>query len=523
MSGRSTLLGAFALSVVAGCYSTDEGPSPPSDSLYFPVALAVSTDATALYAINSDFDLQFNGGTVQAYDLAALRSRIPPLWQTPAPGASVDSLCGALGANPSPILYPGVCGPIDAPSLVTSTAKIGAFATDALLLDNPEPDGVRSRLFVPVRGDPSLTYFDLASPLALDCGQAGNGGSCDAAHRLGTDASDNTRGLTMPTEPFHVAAIVAKDDLGGGKVRWQQAIGVTHQTSGAVSLFTGDGSAGDSLFQGRPRLEFVLGGLPAGASGIAAVPYPASISHAAAGFGNYLPPYQPGFLVTFRNNASVALVRYFSDAYSSPARPFLNYGGSVPMSVNAAGYDSRGIVVDSQARTTCEASCANDTGDALTKCLETCEGTVPVPVYVANRVPPTLIIGQLRTNVSAARTDDLVDFYDSVPVGQGASQVVVGDVLGADGQRHRRVFVVCFDSRSIYVYDPQARRSLPPIRTGRGPSAIALDVGSDYAFGYVAHFTDSYIGVVDLNEAHAETFLTMVATVGAPSPPRETQ
>src|SRR6476661_6312897 len=57
----------------AACYSTGDGTSPPPNQIYFPVGLAVSRGGNVLYVANSDFDLQWNGGTVQSYDLHLIR------------------------------------------------------------------------------------------------------------------------------------------------------------------------------------------------------------------------------------------------------------------------------------------------------------------------------------------------------------------------------------------------------------------------------------------------------------------
>jgi hypothetical protein len=40
---------------------------------------------------------------------------------------------------------------------------------------------------------------------------------------------------------------------------------------------------------------------------------------------------------------------------------------------------------------------------------------------------------------------------------------------------------------------------------------------------YVGHFTDSYIGVVDLDMRRPQTFGSMFLTVGKPLPPRESK
>ena len=57
----------------ASCYSTGDGSPPPLRAFYYPVGLQVSAGGTVLYAVNSDFDLQYNGGTLQSYDLALIR------------------------------------------------------------------------------------------------------------------------------------------------------------------------------------------------------------------------------------------------------------------------------------------------------------------------------------------------------------------------------------------------------------------------------------------------------------------
>jgi len=87
------------------------------------------------------------------------------------------------------------------------------------------------------------------------------------------------------------------------------------------------------------------------------------------------------------------------------------------------------------------------------------------------------------------------------------------------------VFGVAFDSRKVFIYDPEARRTEAVIHTGRGPHAIAIDTGvpgtADVAFLYVAHFSDSYIGVVDLDMRHRRTFGQMFASIGNPTPPKD--
>jgi hypothetical protein len=47
-----------------------------------------------------------------------------------------------------------------------------------------------------------------------------------------------------------------------------------------------------------------------------------------------------------------------------------------------------------------------------------------------------------------------------------------------------------------------------------------LVVDEGRGLGYIGHFTDSYIGVVDLNQAHADTYGKVVLSIGAVVPPR---
>src|SRR6185295_10968064 len=64
--------------LLGGCFPSGEGVDPPTDrSVYFPIGLALDADASHLFIANSDFDLQYNSGTVVSWNLDALRSRLP--------------------------------------------------------------------------------------------------------------------------------------------------------------------------------------------------------------------------------------------------------------------------------------------------------------------------------------------------------------------------------------------------------------------------------------------------------------
>ncbi len=563
-----------ALLGLAGCFSSAEGPEPPADGFYFPTSVAASPGGNALYVINSNFDLQYTAGTVQALDLPKLREAVPKLWcrldaagaPTPPECAGYEPFdCNAFGLEERDerdrLLYPGRCGPIDVNeprgegrlSILRASVPLGAFASDAVVMKAPcqSPAGsgdASARLAVVVRGDPSLTWVDIDDDrtqashertcpgqpfeareqgFRLECGQSGGlDGRCGVSHLAGKDPNENTRALTLPSEPFAIAPSEASD-----------ALAVTHQAGGLVSLFVHGwpGAApasrcGLAKSPGRPELAFVLGGLPGRATSVAALPVPRLVRE----FDDVA--YRPTFLVAYRDVPQVDRLLYFDDCASSPDRPFLGYGGSTSIGLSASGFDSRGIAVDPRARQAAEAACAAGDRECLSRAA-----AVPVKVYVASRTPSSLLVGETTTDLTAAGTGDLVRFYDLVSLSSGVSGVQMGTIIDREGRRRPRAFVTCFDSRFIYVYDPERNAVEGIVRTGRGPNALAFDPGLDddsgvdfspqaadpaaatRAFAYLAHFTDSYVGIIDLNQQHEATYLTMVATVGAPRPPRDSR
>jgi hypothetical protein len=181
-------------------------------------------------------------------------------------------------------------------------------------------------------------------------------------------------------------------------------------------------------------------------------------------------------------------------------------GGGVAIDANSVGSDSRGIAIDGSARKLAEGRCA--ASDAA--CIAAAN-LVPLDVYVANRAPSSLLIGRTLP------PQEYPYFFQSVPLTAGPSRVVVGQVTTPSGPE-TRVFVACFDSRRIFVYDPQRSRIETEILTGRGPHALVVD--PERPLLYVGHFTDSYVGVYSLDLAHPATYGTMLGTLGTPKSPR---
>jgi hypothetical protein len=329
-------LGVAVFAASAGaCYTGGNGNGPPTSEFYFPVGLAVSPKGNVLYAVNSDFDLQWNGGTLQSYNLYEIRHdaaflTAAGLGGRPFPafgGSTVDAgnIGGVLFSSPvdqsllnwpdggpgqhcfnSPpdpittsifnqttigVLLGQNCAPpfLSQPYQAASVV-IGAFATDLQLSLNA------ARLFAPIRGSASVTWADVAAfdngtvptsnrdpRFQINCDQDSSG-RCSSNNQTGDNANSpgNTRALTMPGEPFGLAQ--TEDGT---------AMVVTSQTNTQASLLTtgvcvsnpcpqpGNSDAGAAVPLDAdgglpffvPTMQFVANGLDNGGNGIALIPH----------------------------------------------------------------------------------------------------------------------------------------------------------------------------------------------------------------------------------------------------------
>jgi len=369
-------------------------------------------------------------------------------------------------------------------------------------------------LFVPVRGDATLHWADVEDEQGgvsgalyrdgngrrryIDCGQQ-SGNECDGAHRRGDESGEaSASGRELPIEPYGVAV---SDD--------GEAVVTTHQSSGELALFVNDWCEPER----GPVLTSILDKLPTRPIAITPLPIPKThLDSVNPGCGSAVRDdarYQPSFLVSYRFSPLVQLIRYFDAARAAPREALLEAGDAAQVSV-VPGFDTRGIAVESSARKQCEDACL----DAA--CLDEC-AAVPVGVYLANRFPAGLLMGTTSASAGDFPRNDLPNLTRVEPLRGSPSRVVVGNVLDENGEPSPRVFVVTFDTRFVYIYDPKLEQVEARVFTGRGPHALAVD--GQRGVGYVAHFTDSYIGVIDLDRRH-RSYGEIVLTLGQPSAPR---
>ena len=569
------------------CYSTGDGTPPPLKDFYFPVGLQVSAGGTVLYAINSDFDLQYNGGTLQSYDLGLIRRHTldliadPRNPNVPVLGREQLSATGCPGPPDRPATLGETCAPpVQSSFYVRDAVIIGAFATNLLLSRPPsqlDPQTARpagepppgkpapgtrgfDRLFSPVRGNASLTWasvqrdaFDSvapadpaarSSPFFIDCGRDA-AGRCDAAHTAGenSDEPGNPRHVTMPGEPFDMA--MSEDG---------ESLVVTHQNETKTSLFSTGLTRGENTtdpLANKPALQFVLDGMPLGGVGVAAVPHDRDAFPPGTTFPS------PAFLETSRSVAEVSLLRWYKDeglkgeGPTATPRPFLTREAAVPILVGPSSSDSRGIAIDPTPRILCKSKVAKESpATGRTAAMVAAETLAcarkPARVFIANRAPAALLVGEIGGSVSGEDTydPDRLVIHTSIPLSAGPTKIYLAPVVERDGAYALRVFAVCFDSATVFVYDPDTEQVENIIRVGLGPFAMAFDpfdindvathaqVPFDareagrglrrYRFAYLASFTNSFVQVLDLDNAQANrsTFEKIVFTLGRPQTPK---
>lgn len=579
----------LAFGSTSACYDTGDGTAPPLDSFYFPVGLQVSHGGSVLYAVNSDFDLQYNGGTVQSYDLRLIRRHVLDIIADPRNPNVPLARRGDATENPCPSDPPiskegGQAGrqplgetcapPVDSRFYFRDSAVIGAFATDLQLTPPPDrlvpqspkatasepitPAGNRGtdRLFMPVRGNATLTWATVVrdtpdsvppedprapyAPFRITCGQDVNR-RCDAAHQVGEDPSevDNTRGITMPGEPFGMA--MSEDG---------RAIVITHQNQTQTSLYSTGLAREDNDGQERnPSIQFVLDEVPFGGVGITSVPHDRDAFLGAT----ELP--RAAFLESSRAVPELSLIRQYPDEFggltAANRRPFLALERTFPVTAAAGGNDSRGIVIDPTPRIACKAKVRPADGTRtqaeIDRDIVAC-ARKPARAFIANRTPAALLVGDIGVTegVDGAYDPDRLLIHTSIPLAAGPSKVYVAPIVARDGRFALRVFVICFDAATLFVIDPETGVLENVIRTGPGPFAMAFDpftlegvarndeVALDtrdpgrglrrYRFAYLASFTQSFVQVIDLDDAqlNRETFEKVVFTLGLPTNPKGT-
>lgn len=235
---------ALPLLLLAGCENGNVGKQPPLNEMFFPSGMLLDPRALEgeaakyLFVVNSNNDLAYNAGTVVAIDLDKFfdswalddRYNVDPYCdpayaedsdhddgkfqgrcvQQIGSGTSLDYPCRRLA------LMPQVVECDEKPFISKRhVVRTGDFATVLTSSCNDENRGddepcSEPRLWLPVRGDPSVTYIDLVAstdehPSIFECGQGllEEEGRCDPQHRL-THLLNDADLVEMEREPFNM-------------------------------------------------------------------------------------------------------------------------------------------------------------------------------------------------------------------------------------------------------------------------------------------------------------------------------
>ena len=517
-----------ALAMLAtGCHVdlNDPGTDPLPGQFYFPSGLVLDPEGQFLYVSNHNSDLRYAGGTIQMVDLnrfecARARARVRlglDMTDMPLPGSmceeqkvvSDSAMCFHDPSDPSTIN----CGMTPNDTLKTpslpyildqQTVKVGNFAGNMVLQARPWENVGKRRLFIGVRGDPSVTWIDTFpnndadGARKLNCVDDTNpmlphtlAPGCTTNHVIQTYNCTSQQNLTqlpctdvsvvLPAEPFGITydegVHAANEQPGYARLL------VSHLSGGQVSLI--DVLAPDQL-------------------GIESISSPFFTADSTGRHGNFaLAPQHPGdasslWYMTANNQPNVATFRIADVKVVVPA-PTFSVGAPF-----ASGNDVRAIAFDQGGNR----------------------------AFLTDNNPPSLIVLDTRTLpvsgsvLPGTPTNTVLDVINVCSTPSHLTLRTV-EVPGAPGQPSRlatRVYVTCFQSNQIMVVDPDLAVVTDTILVGRGPNDLVFADGPSiteanrHPRAYVTNFSEMTIGVIDV-ERGSKTENRMIARIGVPVPP----
>jgi len=394
--------------MAGGCTAALDEVRPPDNQFFFPTGVEISPDESVLFVTNANSELRYDSGTVSVMDIPAVRSLVDD-WlatgvvpSTPDPDNTKNPAC-ERDVNASHTL---ICNENQA-LIADATVRTGNFATE--LGVQTLADG-NLRLFIAMRGDPSVTWIDYdRTARQLECGGSGAIPVCDDTHRI-TQMREDLELPTLVDEPFGI--YVDSDN--------EYAM-VTHLSSGAVSLIDtpADGTA--------PLLVDSLGGLFSAGN---------NSTPGAVGIAGRRPGADGNLLyVTSRTESRIQTVyvnRPTGDFPQIVPSDFFFLRNVVPSD------DSRGIVFSSD-------------GDRA---------------YIVNRDPPMLLVVDTSLDEFGRPRNELDGAIEICP---RASNVTLADV-----GRGERAYVSCFQDSQVWVVDTNSRTLDAIITVGRGPHSLRV-------------------------------------------------
>jgi|LNFM01.1.fsa_nt_gb DNA-binding beta-propeller fold protein YncE len=228
MISMRALVAISAVSLGIAACEGDVGRRPALGVLHFPSSALVSPDGRVLYVANTNFNLEFNGALVQAFDLQKIRTDALAAIAAGRPGNNADEAAYVVR---------------DAAGAIAREAavRVGSYVSSMAL----SPDN--RRMYVASRGTGCVHWFDVRPDGLLECQQSSAGGACDEqqsssnVHCVGASRS-GPRSLLLPPNPTSLD-VVDRAQPDGQTVRY---ITITHheETRSRVSLMVQRGAEG---------------------------------------------------------------------------------------------------------------------------------------------------------------------------------------------------------------------------------------------------------------------------------------
>jgi hypothetical protein len=540
-----------------GCHWSlnDPGTEPPVSQLYFPSGIAMDPTGRFAYVANGNADLKYGGGSVQMIDVhrfecAASYARA----QLHLPGATTPdaTTCPDMAQMAADTAAPWCQqDPLD-PTIVdcdedpfiikNATVKVGNFAGSVRLL---ERDQQTRRLFVAVRGDPSITYMDVSlkgidlnvsakldlngankpAPGLLNCfsdvtglmrrntydprsgldrsppacdqpfllqllncrhgGTSDNGKSAGAGFPFCPAGTDDVGDLQLPTEPF---GMKLDQSLPGASDPYAYLL-ISHLGTGQVSLIDAVDNAPDVM--GKPRLDSTSQQFfPPTSSGLRGA-FMLAPQH----------PHQQGSSWYMTSNQTPIVATF----HIANVNEIVSQGSFSVQSTFVNGADLRDIIFDTG-------------GDRafLT------ENNPPSVITLDTHTPSNLPTGGQPANVVTSVVD-----VCQTPSHMGILRQLVAGAPGTPPRVKTKLVVVCFLSSQVMIVDPDRPGVDTTIYSGlAGPNDVAFtfadaqdgslfDPPPPWQHAWVTNYSESTISVVELAPGSANEN-RVIARLGFP-------